>query len=55
LVDRFGIDKLMEFYGAINGMNSYDAVAMATNKVYGIPLSEIETAWRNRQMLRAKA
>jgi len=55
LVDRFGIDKLMEFYGAINGMNSYDAVAMATNEVYGIPLSEIETAWRNRQMLRAKA
>ena len=54
LVDRFGVDKLMELYAASNGMNSYDAMAMAVNKVYEIPLSEIETAWRNREILRAK-
>ncbi len=54
LVDRFGTQKLMDYYAAINGMNSYDAVALATNKVYGIPLAEIETAWRNRETLRAK-
>ncbi len=54
LVDQFGIEKLMEFYAAINGMNSYDAVAMATNKVYEVPLDELEAAWRNRQMLRAR-
>jgi len=53
LVDRFGKEKLMEFFAAANGMNSYDAVATAVNKVYGVPLSEIEAAWRNRQTLRA--
>lgn len=53
LVDRFGKEKLMEFFTAANGMNSYDAVATAANKVYGVPLTEIETAWRNRQTLRA--
>jgi len=53
LADRFGKEKLMEFFAAANGMNSYDAVATAANKVYGIPLSELETAWRNRQTLRA--
>jgi hypothetical protein len=34
-------------------MTSYDAVAQATEKVYGIPLSEIEAAWLTRQRLRA--
>jgi hypothetical protein len=53
LVDRFGAPKLLELYAAVNGANSYDAVAIAINKVYGIPLSEIETAWRSRQTLRA--
>ena len=53
LVDRFGAPKLLELYAAVNGMNSYDAVAIAVNKVYGIPLSEIETAWRGRETLRA--
>jgi hypothetical protein len=53
LVDRFGVEKLMEYYAAINGMNSYDAVAMATEKTLGVPLDEIEAAWRTRQTLRA--
>jgi len=54
LVDQFGTQKLMDYFAAINGMQSYDAVALATNKVYGIPLDELETAWRNRQILRAR-
>ncbi|HEU4928646.1 MAG TPA: hypothetical protein VFU38_02365 [Candidatus Krumholzibacteria bacterium] len=54
LVDQFGTQKLMDYFAAINGMNSYEAVALATNKVYGIPLDELETAWRNRQILRAR-
>ncbi len=53
LVDRFGKEKLIEFYAASNGTNSYDAVALAINKVYEIPLSEIEAAWRSRQTMRA--
>lgn len=54
LVDQFGTQKLMDYFAAVNGMQSYDAVALATNKVYGIPLDELETAWRNRQILRAR-
>ena len=54
LVDQFGPEKLMEYFSAVNGMNSYDAVALATKKVYDIPLDELETAWRNRQILRAR-
>lgn len=53
LVDRFGMEQLMALFAAANGMNSYDAVAMAVNKTYGIPLAELETAWRNRETLRA--
>ncbi len=53
LVDRFGADKLMELYAAANGMTAYDAVAQATEKVYGIPLNEIEAAWQTRQKMRA--
>lgn len=53
LVDRFGVDKLMELYKEANGMTAYDGVAQATEKVYGIPLSEIEAAWLARQKLRA--
>ncbi|HXV14131.1 MAG TPA: hypothetical protein VEC56_07985 [Candidatus Krumholzibacteria bacterium] len=53
LVDRFGVEKLMELYKAANGMTAYEGVAQATEKVYGIPLSEIEAAWLTRQRLRA--
>lgn len=53
LVDRFGTQKLIELYAAVNGMNSYDAVAIALEKVYGVPAKEIEFAWRARTTLRA--
>ena len=48
-----GAPKLLELYAAVNGMNSYEAVAMAANKVFGMPFSELETAWRSRETLRA--
>lgn len=53
LVDRFGMEKLMDLFAAANGSNSYDSAAIAVEKTYGIPLTELEAAWRNRQTLRA--
>jgi hypothetical protein len=54
LVDRFGTEKLMALYKEANGLNSYESLALAFEKVYQIPLSEVETAWRKRIALLAK-
>ncbi|MDH4037589.1 MAG: hypothetical protein OEX18_04665 [Candidatus Krumholzibacteria bacterium] len=48
IVDRWGTGKLIELYTAIHGVNSADVFAMAFEKVYGVPLAEVETAWRDR-------
>jgi len=48
IVDRWGTGKLIELYTAIHGVNSSDVFAMAFEKVYGVPLAEVETAWRDR-------
>ncbi|HEX5132523.1 MAG TPA: hypothetical protein VFX92_08555 [Candidatus Krumholzibacteria bacterium] len=48
IVDRWGTAKLLELYKETNGVNSYDVFAVAFEKVYGIPLAEVETAWKER-------
>lgn len=52
LVQRWGPDKLMAFYAAVNGLNGYEPVAAAFQKAYGLPMSEAEEAWH--AVLRAK-
>jgi hypothetical protein len=47
IVDKWGPGKLMELYSNINGANSYDVCAVAFDKVYGVPLPEVETAWHS--------
>lgn len=46
IVERWGTEKLMEFYRAINGVNTYDGVAAGFEKVYGLPLPDADRAWR---------
>jgi hypothetical protein len=53
LADRFGTKKLMDLYREANGLNSYETLAAAFEKVYEIPITEVETAWRKRIALRA--
>jgi hypothetical protein len=53
LVDRFGAAKLMELYAQTNGVNSYAGVASGIEKVYGMPATDIESAWRARVAMNA--
>jgi hypothetical protein len=46
IVERWGTEKLLAFYAAVNGMNSHDAVAVGFERVYGLPLADAEVAWR---------
>jgi hypothetical protein len=48
IVDRWGTAKLIELYTAINGVNSYSAFAQAFEKVYGVPLVDVQNAWGSR-------
>lgn len=46
IVERWGTAKLMDFYRAINGVNTYDGVAAGFERVYGLPLADADRAWR---------
>ena len=46
IVDRWGTERLMEFYRELNGVNSYDQFAKAFEKVYGVPCMEVEEQYR---------
>ncbi len=45
LVDRWGVEKLIELYRGVGGFNSYDAFAQVFEKIYDFPCSEVEKAW----------
>jgi hypothetical protein len=47
IVERWGSGKLIELYSAVNAVNSYDVFAVGFEHVYGLPLAEVETAWRD--------
>jgi hypothetical protein len=48
IVERWGTPKLLELYTATNGVNSSDVFAVGFENVYGVPLAEVEAAWRAR-------
>jgi len=46
LVERWGTQKLMEFYAAVHGSNALAPVAAGFEKVYGLPMPDGDEAWR---------
>ena len=46
IVDRWGAAKLLEFYGKINGVNSYEPFSQGFEAVYGVTVAEVEDSWR---------
>jgi hypothetical protein len=46
IVDRWGVDKLLELYEVANGVNSYGAFDQAFEKVYGGKAADAEEWWR---------
>jgi hypothetical protein len=46
VVEKWGAEKLMDFYRAVNGLNNYTAVSKAFESVYGMPMNEAEDAFR---------
>lgn len=45
IVDRWGVDKLIELYGQANGLNNFTGFSQAFEIVYGAPLADVENAW----------
>ncbi len=46
LVKRWGPGNLISLYSALDGAKDFETVAPAFEKVYGLPMPQIEDAWR---------
>lgn len=46
IVERWGVDKLMDFYEAASGVNSYGGFEVAFEKVYEVGAADAEEWWR---------
>ncbi len=45
IIKRWGPQKLLEFFGKVNGFNSWNGFEQAFEKVYGVPCTDVESAW----------
>jgi hypothetical protein len=47
IIQRFGMEKFIDFHKVVNGANSYASFTQAFEREYGVPCEQVESEWHD--------